>query len=419
MMSRGVKVRLVAFVLLAAVGIVYVAGSYLGLVDKVLGRGLDLKVTLPSSGGLFEGSEVTYRGVKVGTVGAMEVTDDGLLAELSLEEGTRVPLDSRVFVHNLSAVGEQYLDLVPPDGDGPFAEDGDVLHGDAESLPVDEGDLLVDLDAFVSSVDKDNLNTVITELGTTFEGTAHPLRRMVDGGDRFLQEAIRNEDATFRLLDSGQVVLRTQARHSGDIRSFSRDLADLTQTLRDRDPELRRVLEGGGATAREVRALMTGLEPTLPVFIGDLVTINQIITTRLPAVEQLLVTFPRMVSSGFTGTPGDGYGHINMQTDYSVGPCRRGYMPNNRWRPPSDLSDAPIYPAKCLEGAPVNLRGTKYAPSFGGSGSRVAPYDPRTGAVQGGDGVPALELGQNGGLETVFGDDSWRWLLIGPTGAVR
>ena len=38
-MNRGIKVRIVAFLVLSAVGIVYVAGSYLGLVDKVLGRG--------------------------------------------------------------------------------------------------------------------------------------------------------------------------------------------------------------------------------------------------------------------------------------------------------------------------------------------------------------------------------------------
>lgn len=420
MISRGVKARLVAFVVLAAVGIVYVAGTYLGLVDKLLGRGLELTATLPSSGGLFEGSEVTLRGVKVGTVGDMRVTDDGLEADLHLDDGTEVPLDSTIHVHNLSAVGEQYLDIVPESEAGArLAQDGDTLHGNPDSLPVDEGALLVNLSQFVNSVDKDALATTVSELGTAFHGTAYPLRGMVDGADRFLQEAIRNEEATFRLLDSGQVVLQTQAAHAGDIRRLAKDLADLTEVVRARDPQLRTILEGGGATAQEVTALMQGLEPTLPVFIGDLVTLNQIVTTRLPAVEQLLVTFPRMVSSGFTGTPGDGYGHINLQLDNSVGACRKGYQPSSQWRPPSDLTDTEVYPAKCLEGPPVNLRGTKYAPAFGGSGNRVAPYDPASGMVLDDSGRPMAELGRNGGLETVFGDDSWRWLLIGPTGAVR
>src|SRR5690606_4611693 len=62
LMTRGVRTRLVLFVILSAVGIVYVTGNYLGLVDRVLGRGFTVHATLPDSGGLYEGSSVTYRG---------------------------------------------------------------------------------------------------------------------------------------------------------------------------------------------------------------------------------------------------------------------------------------------------------------------------------------------------------------------
>ncbi len=71
-MRRSVKVRIAAFLVLSAVGIVYIAGSYLGFVDRILGRGNTVHATLPASGGLFEGSEVTYRGVKIGKVEAMD-----------------------------------------------------------------------------------------------------------------------------------------------------------------------------------------------------------------------------------------------------------------------------------------------------------------------------------------------------------
>src|SRR5687767_14544234 len=108
-MTRGVRIRLVAFVILSAVGIVYIAAAYLGLVDKALGRGFTVHATLPTSGGLFEGSEVTYRGVKVGKVSDMQATAEGVRLDLALEEGTEIPLGSPMYVHNLSAVGEQYL----------------------------------------------------------------------------------------------------------------------------------------------------------------------------------------------------------------------------------------------------------------------------------------------------------------------
>ena len=69
-MTRGVKVRLLAFVALSAVGIVYVAGSFLGITDRLLGRQLIIEASLPTSGGLYTGSEVDYRGVRSATSAA-------------------------------------------------------------------------------------------------------------------------------------------------------------------------------------------------------------------------------------------------------------------------------------------------------------------------------------------------------------
>jgi phospholipid/cholesterol/gamma-HCH transport system substrate-binding protein len=408
-MTRGIKARLLAFLILSAVGIVYVAGSYLGIVDRVLGRGLTVHATLPASGGLFVGSEVTYRGVKVGKVSRMDVIPSGVRVDLALREGTKVPKSSKVYVHNLSAVGEQYLDFEPASKSGPYAQAGDTIRGDAASLPESTDDLITSMDTLVSSVDRNQLSTAVSELGTMFRGTADPLSRMVDAGTEFVSQAKANQQQTLDLLDSGHTVLATQQANADNIRSFARDLSDFTAGLKGSDTDLRTVLQGGAPAVDEVRSLLTGLEPTLPVFISNLVTVNQVITARLPALEQTLVTFPRVIASGFTGTPGDSYGHINLQMDYSSPPCTKGYKPPSEWLPGTDTSDPPSYPARCLSGLPVNPRGSKYAPEVGaasGTSYRVAPYDARTGQVD-----DTLTLGRH----TVFGDYSWQSMLIGPT----
>ena len=419
-MTRGVRVRLVLFVVLSAVGIVYVAGSFLGITDRLLGRGISVEATLPGSGGLFTGSEVTYRGVKVGKVSGMHVTRTGLLLPLSLEDGTKTPLDTKMHVHNLSAVGEQYLDFEPPDDKPPYAKAGDTIAGDKSSLPMSEETLLTQMNSLVSSVDSNDLSTVIGEAGTMFRGTANPLQRMVDSGSHFVDEAAANQDSTIALLNTGQTVLKTQARHEQDIQAFARDLADLTGTLRTSDKDIRTVLQGGPPAVREVNSLLKGLEPTLPVFLSNLVTTNQVLTANLPALEQMLVVFPHVIAAGFTGTPGDGYGHINLQFNNSVGPCTKGYKPPSQWRPATDLRDGPIYPAKCKSGPPLNMRGYNYAPDSGagassGSAYRVATYDARTGRVHTGDG-DSLVVRAGGGTRTVFGDDAWEWMLTGPGG---
>ena len=416
-MTRGVKIRLMAFVALSAIGIVYVAGSFLGLTDRLLGRGLTIHATLPTSGGLFTGSEVTYRGVKVGKVSGMHVTRSGLRLDLALKDQTKIPMDSKIYVHNLSAVGEQYLDFEPPDNRPPYAEAGSVLHGDKASLPISEEVLLTRMSSMVDSVDSTQLTTVISELGTMFRGTANPLQRMVDSGSHFVDEASAHTTDTIDLLDTGRTVLQTQADHEQDIRAFAKDLADLTGTLRTSDQDIRTILQGGPPAVREVNSLLKGLEPTLPVFLSNLVTTNQVLVTNIPALRQLLVVFPHVIAAGFTGTPGDGYGHINLQFNNNVPPCTKGYKPPSQWHDPLDESDGPIYPAQCRAGPPQEMRGFREAPTFGSAGSvgrsyRVAPYDARTGVVDSGDGS-TLVMGNRGGLHTVFGDDSWKWMLTG------
>lgn len=417
MSPHGIRVRLALFAVMSALGVVYVSGSYLGLVDRVLGRGFTVEAQLPDSGGLYTGSEVTYRGVRVGEVSSMRPTRRGVDVTLALEEGSEVPADSAVFVHNGSAVGEQYLDFAPDEDSAPYLRQGDVVRAGKESLPTSEERLLLDLDTFVGSVDRKNLRTVIGELGTMFRDTGRPMQRMIDGGDRFVTEARANQAQTIDLLEQGRTVLRTQREQGSNIRAFAADLADVTDTLRGSDADLRRTVEGGQGAARQVDALLRGVEPTMPVLLSNLVTVNQVVTTRLPAVEQLLVTYPRIISSGFTGTPGDGYGHVQLQFDGDPAACRAGYLSPDEWRPSSDLTDRrPYYAAHCASGPPYNMRGTKYAPHFGSGGprSRVAPYDPATGRVSS-TGGQAVTIGGQGGEQALFGEDSWKWMLIGPT----
>ena len=417
-MSRSVRIRLAAFVIMSAVGITYITASYLGLVDKVTGRGLTVTATLPGSGGLFEGSEVTYRGVKIGKVTKMTSTKDGLELELALEQDTELPTDSAMYVHNLSAVGEQYLDFEPPDDKPPYAEQGDTLEGNADSLPVDEGDLLVELNRFVDSVDKKNLQTVIHELGTMFEGTGEPLQQLLDNGGTFIDEASAHTAETRALLDDGLTVLQTQQGQSENIRAFSHDLALITESLKQSDADLRTTLTQTPGAARELDKLLTDLEPTLPVFLANATSVSQVGLVHLAGLEQLLVVFPRVIAGGFTGTTPDGYGHVNLQYDNTVQPCTQGYKPHNQWRPPSDLSDGPIYPARCTAGPPYVQRGTPYAPDgrYGDPGAAYrGSYDPTSGIIDGvvdANGNP-VHLGDPGNL-SVLGDDSWKWLLVGP-----
>ncbi len=348
-MTRGVKVRLALFAALAILGMVYVGASYLGIVDAVLGRGSTITVALPTTGGVYQGSEVDYRGVQVGKVREIKATAAGADVIVALEEGAQIPKSSAVQVASVSAVGEQYLNFVPESSAGPYLADGDRVNGSEATLPPSTDEMLTNIDNFTRSVDADDLNTVVTELGDMFQGNAENLRIIVDSGTEFIDQATAHEAATIRLLKTGKTVLDTQQDQSDDIRDFADGLSKVTKALKKSDPDLRKVLKDGPETISEVNDLVDELRPVLPKFLVPLIELNQVINPRLEGIGQLLATLPVAVKNSMIGVPGDGYGHISMSFMYDRPACTQGYLPPDLWPAPYELDDFPLYPAKCSD----------------------------------------------------------------------
>lgn len=365
-MTRGVRFRLIAFAIVSALGLTYVGGNYLGIVDRILGRGYNVNVLLPASGGIYEGAEVTYRGVKIGKVDKMTVDRDGLRVRVALQEEARVPASSKVRVDNLSAVGEQFISFEPTSSAGPMLREGSTIRGNADSLPVGEDVLLQNLSAFVSDLDSDDVNVLVKELGLMFKDNATPLRSMVDSGQAFIAEAQANQAETIALLRDAQTVLETQTDRADDIESAFEDLAKFTETVADADEDIETLLEDAAPAAKEVELLVRTLRASLPSFLTYMVRVSDVLDARLPAMEQLFVTFPRLIAAGpsaltFDST-GQGFGRVNLNLNFDPPACTEGYLPPGQWRLTTDETFLPYYPAHCDSGPPINMRGMNYAP---------------------------------------------------------
>ncbi|SCL30982.1 phospholipid/cholesterol/gamma-HCH transport system substrate-binding protein [Micromonospora rhizosphaerae] len=406
MIGRTAKLQVLAFVLVSVLGIAYVGIRYVGLGDRLLGGGYVVHVDLARAGGIFANAPVTYRGVPVGRVTAVNLHADGVRADLRINRGVRVPDALRAVVTQRSAVGEQYLDLRPDRDGGPFLADGAVIPVDRTGVPLAPETLLTNLDALVRSVDPADLTVLITELGTAFEGNEQALARILDAGDALLTDADARLPETLALIRDGRTVLTTQAESAEALRRWSAGLAQLAATVRAADPDLRRLLATGPQAGAELQALLRGLDPSIGTLLGNLVTVNGIAARRLPGIEQLLVVYPIAVAGGFTVTPGDGTAHLGLVV--------------NAGDPPSCVYRGGG--GRCSAGdraAGASVRGAGNAPRPSGrppapaqpeQGS-VSGYDPATGLVLGSDGRP-LQFGGTGGQYRTAGDQSWKQLLL-------
>jgi phospholipid/cholesterol/gamma-HCH transport system substrate-binding protein len=368
MLRLGTKIRLFLFALIAVVGVAYVGGTYAGLDRLFFSRGYQVTVQLADSGGIFTNAEVTYRGVAIGRVTALHLSDTGLDVVLDIEDGTPpIPADTRAVVANRSAVGEQYVDLVPTHDGGPTLADGAVIPRSRTTIPTGPEVLLSNVDNLVSSVPTDSLRTVVDELAKAFSDTGPALQVLLDSAGNLTAAATQHLPQTTGLLQNGRTVLQTQATQSQQITDYSRNLHLIAEQLKKSDPDLRSLISTTPLVATQVTDILRTSGQDLGIIIANLLTTATITRTRTAGLEQMLIAFP-MITATAPGANPDGTGHLGLVLTFNDPfSCTRGYE-TTKQRPANDTTNVPAnQQAYCAEppGSPTDVRGSQNAP-FGG-----------------------------------------------------
>jgi phospholipid/cholesterol/gamma-HCH transport system substrate-binding protein len=424
MITQRTKVQLIIFALITMVGVAFVGARYARLDRLIFDDSYQVAAHFAESGGIFAGAEVSYRGVTVGRVGSLEVTKEGVDVNLDIDNGSRrIPADAKAVVANRSAVGEQFVDLQPQSDHGPYLGDGDEIPLAMTQTPISTTKFLVDIDTTVNSVNKQSLTTVVDEMGKAFKGTGENLGRIIDTSNSFIRTANDNFDLTTALLEDGNTVLSTQLDKASAIKSFAKDLSLFSDTLVTSDKDLRRVINSGSATANQLRTFLEENEVDLGALINNLVTTGEVTGRHLDGTEMILLVYPYVVAGGFTVVGKDPQSglydaHFGLIMQQEPAVCHQGYQgtdtrsPHNRGNRPMNTD------ARCTEPqATTNARGAQHAPRRAGPAYRapvIGAYDSRTGKVTYTDRSPSGSVSNTGGAASMFGQESWKWLLLQP-----
>ena len=127
MLSRVIRLQLIVFAVLTVMALVALGWYYLRIPSQLGVGQYRLVAELPASGGLYRTSNVTYRGIQIGKVTKVEPTKHGARATLSIDSRYKIPIDASANVHSVSAIGEQYLDLVSTGNPGKFLAPGQTI----------------------------------------------------------------------------------------------------------------------------------------------------------------------------------------------------------------------------------------------------------------------------------------------------
>ncbi len=347
--------------LIGVIAVFAITASYLiteTLDTPLLNRPDKIIVDMPSTGALFEGSSVTYRGSKIGKITDIRLNaQGGVEATATITNPRPIPSSSAVKVRSLSPVGEQYLDFQPASSEGPFLKSGDRVSATATDLPRTLASTVINVSKVLDQLDKEDLQTALQGIGTALNGTGDDIGRLADQGYALLQTLDQYWPETQRLLRNGQVILQLGADNAGKIRQIAQSSAQIAAFLKAFDPTLRRLLKLGPGQITQLRGVITAINEVLPEFLDRTIKVTSIVIARDPHFRELLRSYAsgiRALGSGFYD--GALRGVLYLQQVYA---CDYGATE----REPTDTTTHPMDPdGQCNSPSNRVVRGAKHAP---------------------------------------------------------
>lgn len=251
-----------------------------------------ITVHLAQTGGLFEGSAVNYRGVRVGTITDIKVGKEGPDATVTFKNGAQVPTSAKAEVVSLSPIGEQFLNLIPTSAAGPYLDDGAEITAASVTLPITVASAADNLDKFLDEINDKDVKVLLQELSTAVSDSSDDLDQLLTSSNELVSTLDDAWPRTDALLNNGLTVNQILARHQQDLVTFSASAKELTAWLVKFDPTFQRILQKAPSDIATVGQLIDDLGPLLPALLKNLNATTNILADRDASVRALAQVTP-------------------------------------------------------------------------------------------------------------------------------
>jgi phospholipid/cholesterol/gamma-HCH transport system substrate-binding protein len=267
-----IKINLIGFLLISFLLIFLMATQVLSILQGMY----TVNAIFPDAGGVFTDQEVTYRGLTVGRVGDMEVVPQGVKIELLIEDDYKIPAENtEARVMFKSAVGEQFIDVLPASDSEPYLEDGSTIPITHTDIPVSTQALLSTTDTVLKGVPPEALKGAIDSLAEGLSGRgqdiALTLESLADLSETFAARAPEVEGILRNGTELGDAFLES----SDDFKVAIRELVEVADLLADNRFTIQDLMENANLTSDELVSLIRNNRGNLNKVIIQLAKINE------------------------------------------------------------------------------------------------------------------------------------------------
>lgn len=362
-LTAFVKRQLGMFCILTAIALGLMVFVY-ARIPADLGIGVySVKAEFDDASGLYPKALVTFHGVKVGQVTSVSLTPTMAVATFRLDDGTSIPANVDAELHSTSAIGEQYVDLVPK-GTPTGTLTGGTTLGLSRTVPMPQiSPVLNSLNHLLQSVPLNATTNVLNQINTGLGSQGRQVNQLIDSSSKLVASAQQQISATANLISVLQPVLTQQIRLAPFTVSYMSSLNAFTKELAAKDVDLRSLLNHGPTGLAQVTTTVRDLQQSLPSLLRNMGVTGSVLKTYLPNLQQTLAVYPATVAalqSAVNPRASQGDVQLDLRAGVNDPPsCITGYLPVNDRRSPSISSVRSVNLGMHCTAAPDNPSGVR------------------------------------------------------------
>src|SRR4051794_2165404 len=239
---------------------------------------------------LYPGSDVDVLGVKIGTVTSVTPQATRVKVVLKYDASRRVPAGATAVVDEPTLVADRVIELSPAYDGGPVLADGATIPIQRTGVPLELDQLTGNLVQLAQALGPEGANRTgalgraIQVGAANLAGEGTQAHTTVARLSRLMSTIGDNRDALFGTIRNLQSFTTTLAQHDAETRSFTTDLADVSQQLAQESGAFSTALQNLGIALGDVARFIHANRNELSTDVRQLGTVTQIL-----ARERLLL----------------------------------------------------------------------------------------------------------------------------------
>lgn len=252
----------------------------------------------PATSGLYAGDQVRVLGVQVGSIDAVDPGKDRVTVKMTIDRGVDLPADAKAVIVSPSLVSARFIQLAPAYTGGPKLSDGGTIPIERTAVPVEWDDIKAELSKLATTLGpvgndpQGSFGRFVDTAAANLDGNGEAFRntlRELSGALNTLSDGRTDLFATIRNLQQFVDVL---SKSNDQIVQFGGRLASVSSVLANVSTDLGTGLDNLDSAIADVQRFIDSRGGALTEGVQRMADVTQLLVDKRPELERVLHSGP-------------------------------------------------------------------------------------------------------------------------------